>query len=145
MDIVPVNWWAIIVAGVVKFLIGWAWYAPPVLGKQWMELVKVSQDDMRAGMVPAIVSQLVTDLIMAYVLARIIAHYGAGTIVEGGVVGLLVWFGFVFTVTLGMVFYEKRPFKLWLINNGYLLIGLVVMGAIIAAWQGAPVAAVPAA
>lgn len=138
MDVVTVNWLAVLVAGVVKFLIGWAWYAPPVLGKKWMELSRITEADMRAGMAPAIIGQLVTDLIMAYVLARVVAHYGAGTIVDGALVALLVWVGFVATVTLASVLYEKRPVQLWLINNGYLVIGLVVMGAILAAWQGAP-------
>jgi len=144
MDVVAVNWWAVLVAGVVKFVIGWAWYSPPLFGRRWMELAKISEADMRSNMAAVIVGQLITDLIMAYVLARIIAHYGAGTVVDGGLVGLLVWFGFLATATFAVVLYEKRPLALWALNNGYLLVGLVVMGAIIAVWQGTPPAAAPA-
>ena len=30
--------------------------------------------------------------------------------------------------------YEKRPFKLFLINNGFQLLSLLLMGAIVAVW-----------
>ena len=75
---------------------------------------------------------------MAYVLARFVLHYGAASILEGAVIGFMAWLGFVATVTLASVFYESRPSRLWVINNGYLLLSLVVMGAILGAWHGAP-------
>ena len=41
-------------------------------------------------------------------------------------------------------FYERRPWPLWAINSGYLLVGIVVMGAILGCWH-AGAAAPPAA
>lgn len=37
-------------------------------------------------------------------------------------------------VTIGSVTYETKPFKLFLWINGYLLISLLAMGAILAVW-----------
>ena len=37
-------------------------------------------------------------------------------------------------VTIGNVTYERKPFKLFLLMNGCLLISLLVMGAILAVW-----------
>ena len=36
--------------------------------------------------------------------------------------------------TLSQTMHEHRPFKLWLISNGYQLVALLIMGAILAAW-----------
>jgi Protein of unknown function (DUF1761) len=36
--------------------------------------------------------------------------------------------------TLGAITFEKRPLKLYLINNAYWLIALLIMGAILAIW-----------
>src|SRR3990172_6857157 len=97
---ISVSWWAVIVAAVVKFLIGWGWYAPPVFGKQWQELAKVSRENLQSGLAQAIVVQLIGDLIMAYILARFIVHYGAPGLIGGAVIGFMAWLGFVATILL---------------------------------------------
>jgi hypothetical protein len=135
---ISVNWWAIIVAAVVKFLLGWAWYAPPVLGREWQRLIGLNQQQMQSGLARAIPIDIVASLVMAYVLARFIGHYGAVTLLDGAIVGFMAWLGFAATITIGSFAYEQRPLKLFLINAGYLLIAMVVMGAIIAVWQDAP-------
>jgi len=129
-----VNWLAIVVAAVAHFLIGWAWYAPPVFGKRWQELSGLKMDGA-SGLAQAIVVQLIGNLVMAYVLARFILHYGEPGLVWGAVIGFMAWLGFVATIMIGSVFYEKRPFGLFTINAGYQLVGIVVMGAILGAWQ----------
>jgi len=132
---IAVNWWAIVVAAVVKFLIGWGWYAPPVLGKRWQELSNFTQEQMRSGLAAAIVVQIIGDLIMAYVLARFIAHYGAAGVLGGALIGFMAWLGFVATIMASAIFYEKKPAELVAINAGYQLVGIVVMGAILAVWM----------
>lgn len=128
-DAVAVSWIAIIVAAVVKFAIGAAWYMPPVFGKQWQAAAKVEPDP--SAMMPAMAVGIVGDLIMAYVLARFIGHYGANDLIGGAFIGFMAWLGFVATIMLGAIFYERRPMQLFYINAGYQLVGLVVMGAII--------------
>ena len=61
-----------------------------------------------------------------------------------GIIGFMAWLGFVATVSIASNTYEQRPFRVFLINNVYLLVALMIMGAIIAAWQGAPLAPMPA-
>jgi hypothetical protein len=143
MDALSVNWWAVIVAAVVKFVIGSGWYMSPV-GKQWQAVVGLDEAKMRAGMAPALIVDIIANLVMAYVLARFVLYAGAGTIMSGALIGLMAWLGFIATVTLSSNTYEQRPLKLFVISNVYLLVSLVVMGAIIAAWQGVPAAPAPA-
>lgn len=41
---------------------------------------------------------------------------------------------FIAPVTLGVVLWEGKPWKLWVLNNGYQLLSLLVMGVILAIW-----------
>jgi hypothetical protein len=132
---IAISWWAIIVAAVVKFLIGWGWYSPPVLGKRWAELSGQPLTTDVSGLMPALVAQIVGDLIMAYILARFIIHYSAPSLLGGVLVGFMAWLGFVATLMVASMFYEKKPAELIAINAGYQLVGIVVMGAILGVWH----------
>jgi len=134
MEEIAINWWAVIVAAIVKFAIGAAWYAPQVFGKQWQAEIGMTQEQVRANMAPALVAEIITDLVMAAVLVCFIRYAGATTLVWGAVAGFLIWLGFMATVSIAQVFYEKKSWRLWSINNGYLVVSLIVMGAILGVW-----------
>jgi hypothetical protein len=143
-----VNWWAIIVAAIVKFVIGGVWYMP-LFGKQYRALMGVPEGSDMGGLGPALAVQFVGDLVMAYILARFIVHYGASsggvTLGVGILIGFMAWLGFIGAVTVAQRFYERRPWALWAINNGYLLIAIVIMGAILGWWHAGAAAPVAAA
>jgi Protein of unknown function (DUF1761) len=77
---------------------------------------------------------LVASLVMAWVLVHAVHYAGAASAFQGAAVGFFNWVGFVGATTLAMGFYEQRPYRLWLINNGYQLLTLLVMGVIVAVW-----------
>jgi ABC-type antimicrobial peptide transport system permease subunit len=131
---IMVNWLAILVAAIAKFAIGAVWYAP-LFGRQWRELQGIPEGSPPDGMVQAMVVQIVTDLVMAYILVRFIIYYGSADLLSGAFVGVMAWFGFVITIMVGAIFYERRPPMLVAINGGYQLLGLAVMGAILGAWH----------
>ncbi len=130
-----ISYLAIIVAAIVKFAIGAAWYSPALFAKQWQSLTGQTEAQVRAGLVPALVAEAIGDLIMAYVLARFVAAFGFGF--GGGLmVGFMAWLGFVATVMANQIFYERKPQQLVVINAGYLLVSLLVMGAVLGVWHG---------
>lgn len=131
---IAINWWAVIVAAVIKFAIGAVWYTA-VFGKRWRALQGIPEGAPTDGMVTAMVVQFIGDLIMAYILGRFIIHYGAASLFDGVVIGFMAWIGFVATIMVGLIFYEKKKPELVAINAGYQLVGIVVMGAILAVWQ----------
>jgi hypothetical protein len=49
-------------------------------------------------------------------------------------VGFFNWIGFIAPVTVADIVYNKRPWMLWILNNAYWLISLIVMGIILAVW-----------
>jgi len=133
MQSFPINWWALLVATLVKFVLGFVWFGL-LFGKKWQALTGVTEEAMKSGMAKAIVADLVTTFIMAWVLVHAVHYAGASTWALGAAVGFFNWLGFIGAPTFAASFYEKRPLTLWLLNNAYQLVGLVVMGAILAAW-----------
>ena len=131
---IPINFFAILSAAAAKVLIGTLWYSPGLFLKSWLELAGVTEDEMKARFGKAVAVDVIGSFLMAFVLVHAVRYAGATTASQGIAVGFFNWLGFVAVVTIGIVTYERRPFKLFLINNGYLLISLLVMGAILAVW-----------
>ena len=128
-----VNYIALLVAGIASMVIGYLWYGP-LFGKAWMKLSGISSADMEKGkkeMPKTYGIMYVSSLVMAYVLAVFISYAGAKDLVSGAMVGFWAGIGFVATVGLSMVLFDKKPFNLYLINVGYHVATLMVMGGII--------------
>jgi len=51
------------------------------------------------------------------------------------VLALLVWGGFVITIEIGELVWEKIPFRLFLIRVGEHLVALCAAGAILGVWH----------
>jgi hypothetical protein len=130
----PINYPAVVVAALANYVIGAIWYAA-LFRKAWAKLSGVAE--MKVTVLSVILA-LVGAFLMSWVLdhALIFASaYVKMTGAGGGLEGAFFnWLGFVAPVTLGIVIYEKKSWKLWLLNNGYWLISLLVMGIILSVW-----------
>jgi len=135
MQTFPINFLALLVAAITKSGIGMIWFAPPVFGARWFKYVQCTEDDLKRGMPKALLVDVIGNFIMAFVLVHATHYAGATTAGLGAAVGFFNWLGFVAVATLFSVTFEKRPFALWAINNGFQLVGIVVMGIIVAVWR----------
>ena len=144
---VPTNYLAVLVCGIVAMGLGWLWYGP-LFGKQWMaimgwtpEKMAAMQSDpkMKATMMRSYGLMFVGALVMAWVLSRATVFTGSYMQLSGVAAGLhagfLSWLGFVAPATLGGVLWEQKPWKWWMLLNGYYVVALVVMGVILGAWM----------
>ncbi len=97
----------------------------------------VTQQSMSGGGMgtTTLVWSFIGSLVTAGVLRKFTTMVAAHSLGAGIALGALVWLGFIATVTLASVLYEKRSVNLYILNNGYQLVSLVVMGAIVAAWR----------
>lgn len=132
---VSVNLMAVVIAAIANMAIGFAWYSMSAFGKPWMKLLGMTKEDLEKGkkeMGPKYGIMVVASLVMACVLAGIVSLAGSNTLLGGAKVGTAVWLGFVATIGLNSFVFENKPFNLYLINVGYYLVALVVMGAILA-------------
>ncbi len=132
---VHVNFLAVIAATLASYVIASIWYGV-LFRKLWMRLTGIT------GMKPLplnIILALVGSFVMSYVLYHSIAFgdaYVKASGVSGGMSGgFFNWLGFIAPVTLMSVLYEKRSWKLWLLDNGFWIVSLHAMGAIIGAWM----------
>jgi hypothetical protein len=126
-----INLAAVLIAGIAHMATGLIWFMPRFFGKQWVELT-------RQELKPApkwIAAGIIGHQVIALVLAVVITLANATTIVEGVVVGVLIWIGFVVTLETGELIWEKIPFKLFMIRIGNHLVGLSIAGAILAMWR----------
>jgi len=131
LDFMGVNWIAVVVAAVAIIVVGFIWYLPQVFGTRWAALS--GRELPSFGQVPPLtyVAGLVTALVTAYVLALFVGATGAATAVDGAIVGLVAWVGFVAAASYNGVLFEGQRMAHWAVNNGNFLIGAVVAGAII--------------
>ena len=132
-----VNYLAVLVAAVASFLLGWLWYGP-LFGKPWMKLMnfdKNSMKSMKLSPVTAMILGFLTYLVIAYVLAGFISILNSATIVEGIKIAFWIWLGFIATTTLGSFLWEGKSIKLYLLNNAYNLLNILVIAVILTAWK----------
>lgn len=135
---VEVSFVALLVAAIVSMVIGMAWYSQALFGGAWAKALGLSSEALakqkKKGMGRTMITALVASMVMGYVLVAAIAVTGANSFAAGAELGFWMWLGFVATVSLGVVLWEGKPWKLWLINNGYQLVSIAVMGGLLAAW-----------
>ena len=84
-------------------------------------------------------SSLAGSFIMSYVLWHSILFGNAYVKMSGPAGGLMGgffgWLGYIVPVTLMTKLYEKKPWGLWMLDNAFWLISLLVMGVILSSWM----------
>lgn len=136
MHHLQLNPWPVIVSALILWVLGAAWYSPALFAKPWMAALGITPDPAKKkGLVPGMIASLLGDFILALALDHVIRWAHATTIHWGAFIGFLVWLGFFAAPNLPQGIYESRPFKLFAINNGYWLVGLIGIGILLAVWR----------
>ena len=134
MDISTLNIWAILVATLSAFLVGWLWYGP-LFGKAWMTTAGMTEEQLQQGNMAKIFGlAFIFELIMAFNLAMFLNDPSIG-LEMGAFYGFLTGFGWVFFALAVNSLYEQRSWKYILINGGYWTVTFTVMGLILGAWK----------
>jgi len=133
---IPINYWAVLVAALFTVVLGFLWYGP-LFGRLWMRLAGVAAESMKPRALDFVV-WIGGALLMSFGLANILATANAYTHMSGATSGLATgfwtWLSFVVPVTAGIVFSERKPPALWLLSAGCYLVALCGMGMILALW-----------
>ena len=141
MFLVPINYLAILLCGVAAMVLGFLWYGP-IFGKEWSKMVGMTKEkmDKAKGAMPKTYGLMfISSLVMAYALAHFIWYAAPGTVtlLIGVKTAVWGWLGFVATYAFSKFLFnaEDKPWMLLVIDTGYYLVLLVLMGAIIALLQ----------
>lgn len=132
---VHINLWAVLLSGVASMLIGAAYYADRVLGKQWKTLGKIDQKRFEKQMPRVMPLVFIGALITAYVLAYIMFLYHdffkSGWLISGLATALIVWLGASATSLYIHNSLDQRPSQLTAISLGNRALSFVAMGLIL--------------
>ena len=143
------NYFAVLAAAVAAMVLGYLWYGP-LFGKQWKALTGWRTDSRgtvspqtgtggKGTSVRNYAFMFFALLLMSFTLSHLISllalYAGFTGIVAGVEAACMGWFGFIVPSSIGVVLWERQPWRLWLFNAGYYLAILLIMGIILGAWR----------
>lgn len=137
----PINYFAVLTAGVVAFVIGFLLHGP-IFGKLWMRLANIHPtgkekfSDMYGKMFWNFVANLLTAYVLAvvYLLVSSSPRMSTSPVGDGLICAFLVWLGFMVTSSSMEVIWMGRTVKHWLFEVCASLVVMLAMGAVIATW-----------
>lgn len=155
------NFMAIIVAAIVPLIIGSIWYNPNVLGNAWMQASGMTEEKIKSGNIAVIFGiTLVLSVMLAFTVNGMVIHQvGAQQLAftnpdaesfkafmeefgnmhrsfgHGALHGAIGAVFFVLPVLGINALFERKGWKYILINVGYWLITLAIMGSILCGWK----------
>ena len=128
----------VIVASVASMILGSLWYSPVLFGKLWAKESGLSKAQLKkmhkkAGWTYGLtfLATIVLSVFMAYIIEYIYIYTDVKSLQLGAQLGFWMWLGFVATVSLGGVVYERKSIRVYLINNAYNLLSLMLIGALL--------------
>ncbi len=129
------NHWALLVSALFLWILGAAWYSPLLFAKPWIAIVGRKEGEKPKGVGKGMASSFIGDLILALILAHFVIWSGATTFAWGAFVGFVCCLGFYISPLYPQSIYEGRPFAYFAINAGYWLIGMCLVGGLLAVWR----------
>ncbi len=137
-----INPWAVLVATVVAYFVGWAWYSPILWQKPWMEARGdngKNWDESGKKEMPRIIAYgFVSTLATSYAVAVFLSLTEVSSLLNALQIGLLLCFGFVVTLRFGDLIYTnvpphwgKRAQTLFLIDVGYQIALFSILSTVI--------------
>ncbi len=138
MTFAGISYLAVVVAAIAAWLASAAWYM--TLGRIYMAALGKSPEHIEAdrkkpGAFLPFIYALIANLVIAWMMAGVLGHLGAGqvTLRNGVISGAFLWFGFILTTIWVNYSFAGRDKRLLLIDAGNWLIELVVIGAVVGA------------
>jgi hypothetical protein len=133
-----INYLAVLVAGVVIFMLGGLWYSPVLFAKRWVALQGKTMEEMSAGsgsMPVMYIQAFLCALITAWVLDIVIGFLPLLDVVRALKLAVICWLGFAAATSYATALFSGKPKSLWLIDTSYNLVSFVIAAAILASWR----------
>ncbi|GGC77704.1 hypothetical protein GCM10011508_01430 [Flavobacterium lutivivi] len=161
----PFNFLAVIVAAFVTLLMGFIWYHPKVFGTIWMNETGMTEEKAKQGNMAKVFGLTIFySLLLSFMMPVLVIHqFGALGMIggpdfiatakpsyaafmadygdafryfkHGALHGLMTGIFFALPITAINALFEQKSWKYILINAGYWMVTLTIMGGIICAWK----------
>ena len=129
---------AILIAGIVNLSLGFLWYSPYLFQKRWLAAMGQNQEDIQAQPIQYFINLILTFLsafVLGYILLSASIDFSNGFqlngLIDGIILSVLVWAGFVVTTNYASVLFEKIPIDAYIIYCAYQFVAFVLMGTLI--------------
>lgn len=133
MDPSQINWLAVLAAALSAFVLGGLWYSPWLFHRPWQAAVGLDEAALRRGTGVVFGGAFVCSLIAAVNLAFFLGE--KATVGFGTFAGFAAGLGWVATGMTTTYLFERRPGRLTVIDAGYHVVSLTIMGTILGAWR----------
>jgi len=158
------NFYSVLASGFVTLILGFIWYHPKVFGTIWMRESGLTQEELSKGnmlkifgltfiyslligmmMMPIVIHQLgamgmigggAPDVAQPESYLKFMSEYGMAyrTFRHGAFHGSMTGLFFVLPLVAINGLFERKSWKYILVNGGYWILSLTVIGAIICGW-----------
>ena len=158
-----INFLALIAAAVSALVIGFVWYNPKVFGAAWMKAADMTEEKVKGGNMAKIFAlALFFAFLLAFALQFITIHqtgamgmvggdpsqalpsydafmadYGTAfrTFKHGALHGTIAGIFIALPIIGTNALFERKGAKYILVNSGYWIVTLAIMGGIVCGWQ----------
>lgn len=136
LELDGINYWAVLIVWLLYMGVGAYWYSPAGFAKAWkrhtgIDMMKIPTTDANK----IILFVALSALVQATTLAILFNSLGVKTVVDGLMLGLLVWFGLVTATTVGVTLYSRRSWGFLWLNSAYFLVVMSVGSIILSVWK----------
>jgi hypothetical protein len=121
------NFWALLGAAAIYFVLSMIWYSPKVFGRVWMEGACIKESDVQNCGIGVYIGSFVNAFIIAFVLAIFLYLTQSQTVLDAVVIAFLAWLGFVLTTHISGLLWGKTTLPVFFVNTCYTLVGLILM------------------
>ena len=134
---IHINVLAVVASALGAFVLGAFWYSPLLFGNLWVKAHGFKEDQVRemqrtAGR--AYSTAMACYVVMGVVFSVVFSYMGGQGLVSGLWVGFLIWMGFLLPTGLMTTMFSGRSIRGYLIDTGYQLTYLLIMGTILSSW-----------
>lgn len=133
-----INYLAVAVSSVIFFVLGSVWFSA-LFGTMWVAelenhnvtIEQPTSNDLFLKMALTFIANCMA----SFAMACLVIMTGSTTVATGLVLGIIASLGFV-VVSIGSVFiWENRSLKLFLIDVGYPVLGILVAAVLLSVWR----------
>ncbi len=122
---------AVILSTILQWFIGVIWYSPALFGRAWHAAIDNRTGTKKPNEIAGMFAIGIGNLIVSFMVLYFLSMTGVAGLKYGAIIGFRMWLGFLAAPLFAQYIYERRPFKLFVINSGYWLVALMVSGALL--------------
>lgn len=142
MNLMTINWWAVLVATFLNMVVGGLWFNPKTFFPIWWKGLGKTEKDTPGGESMNLVWAMTVLSAFVQSVAMALMVRAMGGLMSGGVsalsgmgTGFMLWLGFVAPTYLLNKMFAGHGLKIWAIETGEHLINFVIAGLIFGAWH----------